>query len=122
MSIRTYGSTFTGRSYVIDDRYAFDWSVCTYAKGWAQVDTYQDASYFGIWTNPEQRMTVTYAEGDVSVVIATNDADYRASVVELLRVYTQAEQTAMIDANLDGYANNPLRDRFVRLGMASYLH
>jgi hypothetical protein len=34
------------------DRYVYDFVLCTYDKGWAQIDTRQDASYYGTWTNP----------------------------------------------------------------------
>ena len=46
------------------DRYSFDFKLCTPKNGWAQVDTSQDASYFGTWANPFERKTVSYCEGD----------------------------------------------------------
>ena len=27
----------------------YEFGLCSYEKGWAQVDTAQDASYFGTW-------------------------------------------------------------------------
>ena len=40
------------REFCPGDRYVYDFGLCTYEKGWAQVDTAQDASYFGTWANP----------------------------------------------------------------------
>ena len=56
------------------DRYKYD-GMFTYAEGYAQVDTHQDAWYFGIWTNPKLKIIATYAEGDVTVEVATTDAE-----------------------------------------------
>ena len=34
------------REFCPGDRYLYDFGLCSYKKGWAQVDTAQDASYF----------------------------------------------------------------------------
>jgi len=36
-------------------RYAFDFRLCHFKNGWAQLDTRQDASYYGNWINPVTR-------------------------------------------------------------------
>ena len=56
----------TIHSFTGHDRYYFDGDLCTYAKGWCQVDSEQDASYFGQWANPVTLEYITYAEGDVT--------------------------------------------------------
>ena len=57
------GNTVHSRTvYTIQDRYFFDGKMCTRALGFEQFDTEQDASYFGVWVNREERATVTYAE------------------------------------------------------------
>ena len=33
------------------DRYSFDVGACSYANGFAQIDTRQDAAHFGSWTS-----------------------------------------------------------------------
>lgn len=33
------------------DRYRYDFDLCTCARRWAQVDTAQDASWFGTWAS-----------------------------------------------------------------------
>ena len=38
------------REFCPGDRYTYDFGLCSFEKGWAQVDTAQDASYFGTWT------------------------------------------------------------------------
>ena len=33
----------------LSDRYSFDVGACSYANGFAQIDTRQDAAHFGTW-------------------------------------------------------------------------
>jgi hypothetical protein len=40
------------REFAPADRYLYDFGLCSNASSWAQVDTAQDASYFGTWANP----------------------------------------------------------------------
>tara|TARA_Y100000310_G_scaffold344999_1_gene461063 strand:- start:2812 stop:3198 length:387 start_codon:yes stop_codon:yes gene_type:complete len=47
-------------------RYEFDLRLKS-KDGWEQFDTNQDAGYFGVWINRDARMTVTYAEGDLTI-------------------------------------------------------
>jgi len=46
------------------ERYEYD---CGLGEGWEQYDTSQDAPYFGVWVNKKTFMTLTYAEGDVTL-------------------------------------------------------
>ena len=56
------------RNFHPSDRYVFDFGACSIERGWAQLDTGQDASYFGTWLNPTKRQTFNYCEGDVTLV------------------------------------------------------
>jgi hypothetical protein len=69
------------------DRYQFDFTHCTPAKGWKQYNTSQDASYFGVWVNLELRETVTYCEGDLSVVRCEDDAHLKAELDSMAEFY-----------------------------------
>lgn len=46
------------------DRYHYDFGICSSKNGFAQIDTWQDASYFGTWANPEKLIIFAYVEGD----------------------------------------------------------
>ncbi len=52
-------------SFMSADRYLFDFRLCRVSDGWAQIDTSQDASYYGQWANPFTLEIVSYVEGDV---------------------------------------------------------
>lgn len=47
------------------DRYWFDFNECSPANGFVQMNTWQDAPYFGVWVNLLEYKIVSYAEGDV---------------------------------------------------------
>ena len=65
------------------DRYWFDFGMCSYKNGYAQIDTKQDASYFGNWCSPTARKIVSYCEGDVTVQTADTDAEFVAAIREM---------------------------------------
>ena len=53
----------------MSDRYGFDFGPCSTANGFAQIDTRQDASYYGTWCSPAARTIVNYCEGDVTTTV-----------------------------------------------------
>lgn len=71
--------TISGSGYM-DDRLYWDWGACSREHGWFQFDTWQDASYFGFWVNPELKQTLTYCEGDLSLVECPTAESYKAEL------------------------------------------
>jgi len=69
------------------DRLQFDTGPCDYKKDWQQYDTHQDAWYFGVWVHIEKRMTVTYAEGDLTVVTCPTLESFRAEIESMNEFY-----------------------------------
>lgn len=57
------------------------------SEGWLQFDTHQDAWYFGCWVNRRLRMTVCFAEGDVSLVVCRDDDAFRKQIEEMVEFY-----------------------------------
>jgi hypothetical protein len=56
----------TMRSFVLHkERYDYDFGPL---QNWVQYDTKQDASYFGVWVEPERRLIFTFAEGDETLM------------------------------------------------------
>ena len=58
------------------ERYKYDFGACSPKKGFAQVDTSQDAWYYGNWANPTTLELVSYAEGDVTIKTAETEAEF----------------------------------------------
>ncbi len=69
----------------LTDRYAFDTGPCSYANGFAQIDTRQDASYYGTWCSPVARTIVSFCEGDVTTTVCETDAEFVEQLREAAR-------------------------------------
>ena len=108
------------RAFIGDsDRYLFDFKLCPYSQGYAQVDTKQDASYYGTWCNPTTRRIVNYAEGDVTVQQAETDEEFVAAIRELQQ-WNDGHGWGPL--KIDGGMCEDLIGAFTRLGLADLLH
>jgi len=77
------------------DRYKFDFEICTPSLGFEQFDTDQDAHYFGVWVNAEERVTVTYAEGDLTLVACASLEGFKAEIADAEECYGSAPPMAI---------------------------
>lgn len=103
------------------DRYGFDFNTCTYAKGWAQIDTEKDASYFGQWVQPWRRKVCSYIEGDVRVVQFKTTAEL-ADYLRELDAWNQkcGYKPVKIDAGLT--RRQDFIDQLTAVGVADMIH
>ena len=103
----------------LSDRYSFDVGQCSYANGFAQIDTRQDASHHGKWTSPADRTIVNFCEGDVTTTVCETDAEYVDQLRELARWNDERSYGPM---KIDAVFNDGLRQAFEKLGVADLLH
>lgn len=107
------------REFSPTDRYEFDFGVCSPKKGFAQVDTEQDASYYGTWASPYKLMIVNYAEGDIT----TQQADTPKEFAEALRSLKKwNEDFGYKFRGIDPGFDNKLRAKFDSFGLSDLLH
>jgi len=97
------------------DRYQFDFNQCSYANGFAQIDSAQDAWYYGAWVNPKSLKIVEYAEGDLTVT----EYDSEAELAEALANWFQPIK---IDCLCDRPADKQISARLRGMGLARLLH
>ncbi|HSG61885.1 MAG TPA: hypothetical protein VLA24_10705 [Pseudomonadales bacterium] len=109
----------TIRQFEPADRYVYDWGLCSSDKNFAQVDTSQDASYFGTWANPFKRIIVCYCEGDVTLQIAETDAEF---VAELRNIQQWNIDNGHRFLGIDPGFNKALAAKFAELGLADLVH
>ena len=64
-------------------RYYYDQGMCAGSKDFAQVDTRQDAEYYGTWANPFTFVIVNYCEGDVTIKQCADTAEFCKEMREL---------------------------------------
>lgn len=87
--------------FLPSERYIIDFATDFTSEGWAQYDTDQDASYFGVWVNVEKRLTLTYAEGDWSLVVCADDDALKAELDDMEKFYGPLPPCA-ISYDVDG--------------------
>ena len=97
------------------NRHTFDFGL---DRGWAQLDTEQDAPYYGGWTNPTERAILTYVEGDIEYRSFPNEEEYAAA----LREWVDWAKGARCFSGIDGMCRPKLIDHLKRLGFADALH
>ena len=101
------------------DRYHFDFGECSHHLGYAQVDTSQDAPYFGIWTNPTTLTTVSYIEGDVYREITESVEEY----VEFIRkLKSDYEAMGTKIRGIDPMLNSEISNRLIEIGLGDLIH
>lgn len=104
------GNVVTRRSVLHESRYVYDFRLCTKEKGWQQFDTDQDASYFGVWVNIEQRQVLTYAEGDETLVACESDEALRLELASMEKFYGKAPASFVV-FDQDGNRTDLICDR-----------
>ena len=107
------------RLFKPSDRYEFDYRLCRAKDGWAQVDTQQDASYYGTWANPFLLKVVSYTEGDIAIVTCDNWMEFRNAIYAIKQFN---EENGYRFLGIDPGFNETLKEKFVELGMKTLLH
>jgi hypothetical protein len=106
---------------VFADRYKYDFKLCHYKDGWAQLDTAQDASYFGNWINPITLKLFSYVEGDTTLTECESEAEFAAVVREACEWHKERGYWTERDG-IDGMCSEPIIEAFKRMGLEQYLH
>ncbi len=101
------------------DRYAFDFRRCTYENGWAQLDTSQDASYYGQWINPEKRQIIQYVEGDIYTITLDTDEEL---VAEVAGIKAWNEQQGHRYLGIDPGFDEAFTAKLIKAGLGPYFH
>jgi len=100
------------------DRYKYDLKRCTSDKGWAQVDTKQDASYYGTWANPLTFELMNYCEGDTTHTQCSDEQDFIHAMAECIAWNTEHDYWI----GIDGMCNPAIIQAFTRMRFADALH
>jgi hypothetical protein len=107
------------REFEPANRYVYDFGVCNMDNGFAQVDSSQDASYFGTWCNPTKRIVVNYCEGDVTIHECDTDAEL-VTVIREMHEWNVAQGFKPV--RIDPGSRVELAEAFEKAGLAEFLH
>ena len=101
------------------DRYKYDFGACSTRHGFAQVDTGQDASYFGTWASARKLTVVCYCEGDVTIDRHETPAEF----VEAIRgLKAWNDEGGHGFKGIDPMLSASIEDEFRKLGLGDLLH
>ena len=109
----------TIKDFAPADRYLYDFGACSIKNGFAQVDTSQDACYYGTWASPDRLMVVTYAEGDV--IIRAGDT-VQEFVEELRNFKIWNQKHGYKFSGIDTGFNKDLEKKFRAIGLGDLLY
>lgn len=70
-----------------DDRDRYHYDAKLIPRGYRQYDTEQDAWYFGVWVHVEDRVVVTWAEGDETIVSCPDVETFKAELKHMAEFY-----------------------------------
>ena len=69
------------------------------SRKWMQFPTRQDAHYYGIWYSFEMLAVATYAEGDLTIVIA-DDVDHFVDEIDAIQKWNLENGWCIVDIDL----------------------
>jgi hypothetical protein len=104
------------------ERYQYDFKICTPAKGWAQLDTGQDASYYGNWINPFSFELLCFAEGDLDHTKCDGEEDFARTVRECIAWHKEHGHWDRYSGIDRGISNPAIAEAFERMGLGGFLH
>ena len=100
-------------------RYHWDFEECPFDQGWCQIDTRQDAPYYGTWCSADRREIVNFCEGDLTRTICDTDEEF----VEQLRDFRDhMDAGGWGPCRIDPGLVDAVRARYVALGAGDLLH
>lgn len=107
------------REFADADRHLYDFGLCSAKNGFAQVDTGQDAWYYGNWANPFKLIIFSYAEGDCITTICDTEEEF---ATELRKIKTWNDEQGYGFRGIDPMCNDKLESKFKSIGLGDLLH
>ena len=106
------------REHTPGDRYIYDFGLCSAKYGFSQIDTHDDAWYYGNWANPFRRIIFSYTEGDCTLIECDTDAEFVAEIQSII----QWHKTMGGYAKIDALCVESAISRWSELGLTKHLH
>lgn len=107
------------KSFVDGDRYQFDWTLLD--KGFFQVDSSEDASYYGHWLNPIRKILIAFIEGDLTITKYENN-DEMIEDLGNLNDYQLRQSEGERGIKIDTGFKDENKDIFRSIGLGKYLY
>ena len=96
------------------DRYTFDFDMCKPSKGFAQLDTSDDAWYYGNWVNFRDYKIVSYCEGDITIETCDNVEEFKELLKKTVDFYKFNQENFK---GIDLLCDERIKKDFDKLGL-----
>ena len=80
------------------ERYYYDFGMC---RGWAQLDTKADASYYGTWACPKEKKLIAFIEGDETITSCDTIEEWVKEVKDWFNWANDIGYEPLLDAGLN---------------------
>ena len=98
---------------MIDSRYALDFGKCSTENNYAQVDTDQDASYYGTWINPFIHQIISYVEEEIIIKTFKTNEEFFNEIEEMKNFGL---------TGIDPGFNKKLKEELISIGLKKFLY
>ena len=98
------------------DRYKYDWGL---PGDFAQIDTEQDAEYFGTWASAQRLVIFCYCEGDCTTTECDTAEEFRS---EILKIKQWNEKQGLKFRGIDPGLKPERKQLWIDAGLENLLH
>jgi len=98
------------REHCDGNRYLYDSGLC---RTFAQIDTKEDASYYGSWACPQRLIIFSFCEGDCTTTQCENIQDFREQLQKIRDYHVKNETWLGVDPmfrNVELWQTDELRE------------
>lgn len=99
-----------------DTRYIFDNRL---PSDYAQLDTSEDASWYGNWASAQRLTFISYAEGDCVVTKCETVEEFKEEFKSFLSF---CDRVGYRFLGIDPGLNEPSKDSWLQIGLNEFLH
>jgi len=106
---------------MMTERYEFDYGECSLGNGWAQLDSSQDASYFGTWANPQKLEIFSYVEGDCCRTTCDNAKEFVSEIHAFVDFANSVDTDGFRGIDC-GCGDTRVKQLFIEIGLGDLVH
>ena len=106
------------REFAPADRYRYDFGL---PRHFGQLDTKQDASYYGNWASAELKVLFSYCEGDCTTTECDTPEEFKDEVEKFIK-WTNDLGYPFLGIDLGWNVSDDIKQPWIDCGLAHLIH
>ena len=106
------------REFAQADRYRYDFGL---PKHFGQLDTKQDASYYGNWASAKLKFLFSYCEGDCTTTECDTPEEFKGEVEKFIK-WTNDLGYPFLGIDLGWNVSDDIKQPWIDCGLAHLIH